>query len=392
LGVSLDGADEVANDAVRGQGSFRQIVGALKRCQEASISTSLYVTLNAVNVNQLDAFIELAKENGCKNIHFNEVNIAGRALHLSDELALSSEQKECLEESVARAISEGFGERVTDTDERCWVDGESLYMTADGNLFVCSEVSQRRPDLAIGNIRTFSLKMWLERESPRRTQQGDECCYGVYTSEHAVLTKNIGSDCTFAPRRQRIETMAQFNAAFDELYQGMESDCKMCQYPDCMGYVWLLKKEAECMFEQGVPLVQINNGPTFIHSFPTKLQGQLDLSVRYPPCSQLCKDERRCGIHTNRPLVCHMYPIGLETESDGTTVWALHRDCQYVQRVEERGLLATFEQKARRILNNLSSELLEEIVGTYRSVHAITSFPNGENNFSTLKEVYDVKM
>lgn len=392
LGVSLDGADEVTNDAVRGQGSFRQAAKALKQCQGVSIPTTLYVTVTVANVSQLDALGKLAREHGCKGTHFSEVTIAGRALGFSDELALSAEQKERLPELIASITSDIFGEQVSAMDEHCWVDGETLYMTADGNLYVCSEIFQRRPELAIGNIRSFPLKAWLEREAPAYAQHGHGCCYGVFTSEHVVFVGNVGPDCVFAPRKQSIGTLAQLYTALDDLYRDIERDCRECQDPDCMGYVWLLKQEARRLYERSVPLVQVNNGPTFIHSFPTTAQGQPDLSVRYPPCSQLCTDNRRCSIYQDRPLTCCLYPLGLETKSDGTIVWALHRDCLHIRRLEDRGLLPDFECRARNIINNLSPQLLEEIVEIYREVDAISSFPDGENNYSSLQEVHHVQV
>lgn len=189
-----------------------------------------------------------------------------------------------------------------------------------------------------------------------------------------------------------INTLTQLYTVLDDLYRGIECDCRECQDPDCMGYVWLLKKEAERLYERGVPLVQVNNGPTFIHSFPETTQGQPDLSVRYPSCSQLCTDSRKCSIYQDRPFVCHVYPIGLETKSCGIIAWVLHRDCLYIRRLEERSLLSEFEHRSRNIINNLSPQLLDEIVATYCAVDAISSFPNGENNYSTLKEVRHVKV
>ena len=387
IGVSLDSADKATNDSIRGHGSFKQAIEALTQCQNANISTMLYVTVTAANISQLNILAKLARECGCRGIHFNEVIIAGRAFNFSDELALSDDQRKYLPESVTRVASDIFGEQVSAMDERCWVDDTTLYMTADGNLYVCSEVFQRRPELVIGNIRSFPLKAWLEREALSCAKHEYGCCYGVFTSEHVVFVNNIGPDCAFVPRRQNIETLAQLYTALDDLYQGIEYDCRGCQDPDCMGYVWLLKKEAERLYERGVPLVQINNGPTFIHSFPETTQGQPDLSVRYPPCSQLCTDSRKCSIYQDRPFACHIYPIGLETKSCGRIVWALHRDCLYIRKLEERGLLSDFEHRARNIINNLSLQLLEEIVGTYRAVDAISSFRYGENNYSSLQEV-----
>lgn len=390
LGVSLDGANEATNDAIRGKGSFKQTIEALKQCHENGIAATLYVTVTAINVEQLDAFAQLAKEHSCNGIHFNEVTIAGRAINFSDGLTLSDEQKRCLPELVAQAIQDVFGEKLSETNDHCWVDAETLYMTADGNLYVCSEIFQRRTDLAIGNIRSFPLKEWLKRNASAYSGHGNRCCYGVRTSEHAVFVGNVAPECVFAPRKQGIETLPQLYDALDELYRGIEQDCRDCQDPDCMGYVWLLKKEAERLYERGVPLVQVNNGPTFIHSFPANINGKPDLSVRYPPCSQLCTDSRRCSIYEDRPLVCRLYPLGLETKEDGTIVWALHRDCLHIRRMEERGTLPAFENRVRNVINNLSLELLEEIVETYRAVDAISSFSDGENNYSTLQEVRHV--
>lgn len=387
LGVSLDGVDETTNDAIRGKGSFRQTVGALKRCRDSGVPTTLYITVTAANVEQLDTLARLAKEHGCNAVHFSEVTIAGRAVSFSDELALSEEQKRRLPELIAETTRAVFGEELSKADDRCWVDGVTLYMTADGNLYLCSEVFQRRHNLAIGNISSFSFKVWLDQNVSAYTNHGNKCCYGVSASTHVVFVGNVAPECAFAPQKRSIETLSQLYDALDELYRGIEQDCRECQDPDCMGYVWLLKKEAERLYERGVPLVQVNNGPTFIHSFPVTDKGQPDLSVRYPPCSQLCTDSRRCSIYQDRPLVCRLYPLGLETKDDGTIVWALHRDCLHVRRMEERGSLPAFENRIRNVINNLSPKLLGEIVKTYRAVDAISSFPDGENNYSSLQEV-----
>ena len=126
LGISLDGADETTNDAIRGHGSFRQAVNALKRCRDGGVSTTLYVTVTTANVDQLGALARLAREYGCKVVHFNEVAIAGRAVSFSDELALSEEQRKRLPELVAETTQTVFGEELSETDESCWVDGVTL--------------------------------------------------------------------------------------------------------------------------------------------------------------------------------------------------------------------------------------------------------------------------
>jgi hypothetical protein len=60
--------------------------------------------------------------------------------------------------------------------------------------------------------------------------------------------------------------------------------------------------------------------------------------------------------------------------------------------MKERGTLPDFERRVRNIINNLSPKLLEEIVKTYRAVDAISSFPDDENNYSSLQEVRHVQV
>jgi len=60
--------------------------------------------------------------------------------------------------------------------------------------------------------------------------------------------------------------------------------------------------------------------------------------------------------------------------------------------MEERGTLPNFEHRVRNVISNLSPELLEEIVETYRAVDVISSFPDGENNYSSLQEVHHVQV
>ncbi len=189
-----------------------------------------------------------------------------------------------------------------------------------------------------------------------------------------------------------IHSLEVFQEALDALFFGIEKHCAECQYPDCMGYTWLLREEVGRLYEHGVPLVQINGGPTFIHSFPVTPDGNIDVSVRYPSCSQLCSESRRCSIHTKRPMVCHLYPIGLETKTCGTIVWALHSGCLYVSRLKENHLLADFEEQSRKLLASISPGLREEIMETYLKVDAICTFPDGENRFTTIAEVNYVKM
>lgn len=189
-----------------------------------------------------------------------------------------------------------------------------------------------------------------------------------------------------------ILTINDLYKALDRLYFGIEHDCGECKDPDCMGYIWLLRDESERLYEKGVPIVQVNNGPNFIHSFPVMTDGKPNLSVRYPVCSQLHPNCRRCTIHTDRPMVCRLYPIGLETQPDGVVMWVVHTDCLHIRRLEANGSLSELENRALGILNRIGPELMGEIVKTYLLVDGISSFPDGENKYKPLQKVDYVKM
>ncbi len=392
LGISLEGADKEINDLIRGVGSFENIIRVLEFCQKLNIKTSLYTTINAINIDQITKIAEISKKYGCEHVHFNEITFGGRALDFSNELLLSERQKDQALELVNVATSKVFGEQLVEKDDGCWVDTKTLFMSSDGNLYVCSEIFQRQSEFTIGNIRSIALKSWAENYFLTYVQKSERCCYGVLRSKHVVFVYNTKSSCVLVSQKQEIKTLSQLYDIFEDVSKNIECDCKECSDADCMGYIWLLKREADRLFEKGVPIVQINDGPNFIHSFPVNEQGALILSVRYPPCSQLCTSSKRCNIYKERPLVCRIYPLGLETKEDGTVIWVLHKDCLHVRKLEERGLLLYFEQRLKNIINNISVLLLKEIVEAYCAVDRISIFPNGENSYIFLQEVKNVKV
>lgn len=388
LGISLDGADAPTNDVVHGKGSFERIVRALTWCRINNVPVTLYATVSNANFARLREIGELALVYGCVGIHFSEITLGGRALEFSRELALSTEQKIKLPGIISQIAKDVFNDNMSPSNEDCWADGKTLYMSADGSIYFCSEIFQRRPDFTAGNIKSFPLGQLKEKASPSCGQKKNGCCYGTRVGKQVVLINNTANGCVLAPEAHpRIKTLAQFYSALANLYFGIEGDCRECQDRDCVGYVWLLKEEADRLYDCGVPLVQVNNGPSFIHSFPKKHDGQLDLSVQYPPCSQLCSKNRWCSIRENRPLVCRLYPIGLETKRDGAVFWALHRGCLHVRKMEEYGFLPNFEWQARQIVENISPRLLKEILTSYRAVYAISDFPLGENNYGHLSGI-----
>src|SRR4030042_1119983 len=130
LGISLDGPDALTNDAIRGQGTFEKIIKTLQWCQNIGVPVQLYVVVVSSNIDQLEVLGGLAKKYGCTGIHFNEVTLAGRALKFIHDLGLSNKERGRLPNIIASVATKMFDEKLSQTDNKCWVDGSTLYMAA----------------------------------------------------------------------------------------------------------------------------------------------------------------------------------------------------------------------------------------------------------------------
>ncbi len=199
VGISLDGADVGTNDAIRGDGAFKAATGTLSACAAMGIPTQLYVTVMRTNIGQLRGLMELAKTLGCKGVRLNEVNIVGRARTFAPILALRLKECASLLAVVGEITAEVFGQRISQPDDECWVDGSSVFMASNGDLYLCSEILQRSPRLTIGNIRNKAGTGGLFGNPLARVQplplQRCKCCYHVSVSEDVTLVTNSKTTC-----------------------------------------------------------------------------------------------------------------------------------------------------------------------------------------------------
>jgi Fe-S-cluster containining protein len=163
------------------------------------------------------------------------------------------------------------------------------------------------------------------------------------------------------------------------LYKDIHSICAKCEDHDCEGYVWLLKEEATLLYDQGVSIVEMNDSTFFIHSFE-EVDGLLSIDKPKPPCKLRC--DGLCSIYDSRPLVCRMYPVGLVTVDDEVLL-VLHKDCKFSRDIEEEAR-AIFISRVIKILEQVSPDLLNEVLASYLEVDSISAFPEGPNTFEVL--------
>ena len=170
-----------------------------------------------------------------------------------------------------------------------------------------------------------------------------------------------------------INTLDELYLALDSLFEGIEEDCNNCEYSRCLGYVWLLSREADRLIEDGLEVLEVNKNLFFINSFST-IRGKINVEQFKPKCSFL--GGGRCGIYEKRPLSCRMYPLSFSIH-DGKLQLVLHLDCLYSR---HRMNCRAFKANSLAILQEIERGLLKEVADTYRRVSAISKFPRGINH------------
>ncbi|MGW4488674.1 mycofactocin radical SAM maturase [Amycolatopsis sp. NPDC004368] len=91
--ISLDGATEEVNDAVRGPGSYRTALRAMERLRDAGFKDfKVSVVVTRRNAGQLDAFKAIADRHGAQ-LRLTRLRPSGRGADVWDELHPTAEQQ-----------------------------------------------------------------------------------------------------------------------------------------------------------------------------------------------------------------------------------------------------------------------------------------------------------
>ncbi|WP_028004517.1 YkgJ family cysteine cluster protein [Sinorhizobium meliloti] len=161
-----------------------------------------------------------------------------------------------------------------------------------------------------------------------------------------------------------------------------------------MGYIWLTDDDARTLMGAGQRIVRVNppQGPRFIDSYTRDATGKVTVQTRSPKCPFL-DSAHRCSIHQQRPLVCRLYPLALETLSNGAVAWVLHRNCNHVRKISADGKLDELLTQVRRVINAMSPEFAADLLTTYFAVNAVTEWisPADEREVTIVLEVRSAK-
>jgi Fe-S-cluster containining protein len=188
---------------------------------------------------------------------------------------------------------------------------------------------------------------------------------------------------------ERIETIGELKRAIAEVLAGISASCASCTYPDCQGFPWVLPAEEDELLAAGIQLIQLNgpSGPTFLDTLPRDEAGDVVLGTTGPPCPYRGRDGQ-CTVHESRPLTCHLYPLSIELVG-GLPHWAVHRDCEHVQRAIGRGEYDSLLRQLAAVIARIGAGLSDSLADTLGRV-ATVSGPTQLDCFTVIRAVrYD---
>ncbi len=175
LQVSLDGPDAATNDPVRGDGSFERATRGVRALVEAGVGVTLSMVYDRDNLDQMDAYVDLAEELGAKEVRFIPLRLLGRAAdhpdrapdqraalrHLLDLLARRPAARDLLHRdffTITREVCRRGGARTN-----CGIGRKVVFLDADGSVYPCP--NHRVEAFRAGNVMERSLAE-IVRSSP----------------------------------------------------------------------------------------------------------------------------------------------------------------------------------------------------------------------------------
>lgn len=173
--ISLDGASAATNDPIRGDGTFERVVAGVRAAVSAGLRPTLTMTLLERNLDDVEAFVQLAASLGVRNVHLLWPHGRGRVL--SGPLAgLPSANAILAAVRAAHVVANEVGVTIDNVEEfRLRIDGRagvkndlagagwnSLCVYTDGCVYPSASMAGL-PELRCGDLASASLEtIWKE--------------------------------------------------------------------------------------------------------------------------------------------------------------------------------------------------------------------------------------
>lgn len=169
--VSLEGASAESNDSVRGPGSFKETIGAIRCMKKAGLELSVMTTLTFSNAQQIPLLIEMLEGEGVDNFAIERFIPEGQGKCMVTETMTSDEVRQvfmnvhrlgCQPRPIRVLMYRPLFCLLDIEDETvgamCSVGNNALTIMHDGTVFPC-----RRLPIPIGNILSDSLfQIWYD--------------------------------------------------------------------------------------------------------------------------------------------------------------------------------------------------------------------------------------
>jgi len=191
VGISLDGASPEINDKIRGRGTFKKILKAIKILKSCQIPLTTYVTLNQINLGDLENILNLVSNLRIKKIRINEVSLRGRAYKNRSLLGISKEQKKNFKSNLLGIFKKHFPQSKVEWNKKCEVNGRTIFLSPLGYIYPCIEIFQRKPGCHLGNIREIHGERFLKYKKVIFKDLKMKCLYEeLRGSDFSVLFNN----------------------------------------------------------------------------------------------------------------------------------------------------------------------------------------------------------
>jgi radical SAM protein with 4Fe4S-binding SPASM domain len=171
--VSLEGSTPEINDSIRGNGSYEEVLRAIRNLKKHNMTVSVMTTLSRINYHDIPHLIRLLDGEKVDTFAIERLIPEGRGLQLSEMLVSSAEVSE-LYKDLYRMQSEMKYTRILmyrplfslinpedpNIGALCSVGNNALTIMPDGTVYPC-----RRLPIPIGNIFNDGLfKIWYDSE------------------------------------------------------------------------------------------------------------------------------------------------------------------------------------------------------------------------------------
>jgi len=383
MGISLESLNKSKFEEIRGNNTYDVVISNLNKIKNNKINCAIYATITSINKDDIEELLCYAKQNSF-DIHFNELSVSGRAVFNKKILSLKDKENNNLEK-ISHYIGKHYNEKLKIAPEECWANVESLQVAANGDFYFCTEIKQKTPFLKIGNLKTFPFKRWLNEQKDLNFEMMHDCPYSVYYSQTVTFVKNTTNKCCFVhSTTNKLKTLNDIKKYLGKFLIECEEHCINCKYPDCMGYIWLLKQEKDQLLKNGIDVLNINNQINFINFLNNNQEINDVIKCKYPKCLYRSEDGK-CSIQKIKPLACKLYPISLAMVG-ATLCWTLNLDCAYSQYLIKSGNIKVFIYNFYKFINLIDKIIYYDIIKICKEVENVTKNPDGPNKFIILKE------